>query len=112
MKITQPSRRRPGTLGERRRLAVSLTAGALTAGALVAWDDLHSHAALVAAAAAPEPNGEHPTVGSILAYGGIFTFLVVALVVFTVASVAARRRKARLYPQVAPRRRSRASARW
>ena len=48
--------------------------------------------------------------------GGIFNFLVVAGVVFAVATVLARRRYARSaepqYPAAAPRRRSRASARW
>ena len=95
MKITQPSRRRAGLSGTRLRLAVSLAVGAVVAGGLVAWDDLHNHAALVAAAAAPEPKGVHETVGSILATGGIFTFLVVAVVVFAVATVLARRRNAR-----------------
>jgi hypothetical protein len=58
----------------------------------------------------------HNTVGSILVTGGIFTALVVAGVVFVIATVLARRRNARaaepLHPPVAPRRRSRASARW
>ena len=58
----------------------------------------------------------HLTVGSILADGGIFTFLIVAGIVFAVATVLARRRKARaaapLHPPAAPRRRSRAGARW
>ena len=130
MKITQPSgRRRLGRRKERqsaairaktgsapRRLAGSLAIGALVAGALVAWDDLHNHAALVASAVAPAPKGVHLTVGSILATGGIFTFLVVAGIVFGVATVLARRRNARpaaaSYPPAAPRRRSRASARW
>jgi hypothetical protein len=118
MKITQPSKRRPGTPGKRRRLAVSLTIGALVAGALVAWDDLHNHRVLVASAAAPEPKGVHLTAGSILAAGGIFTFLVVALAVFAVSTVLGRRRTARaaaalpMYPPAAPRRRGRTSARW
>ena len=116
MKITQPSRRRAGISGTRLRLAVSLAAGAIVAGIAVAWDDLHNHAALVASAAAPEPKGVHETVGSILATGGIFTALIVAAVVFGVATVLARRRNALpavpLYPAAAPRRRSRMSARW
>ena len=100
-----------------RRLAGSLAAGIVVAGIVVAWDDLHSHAALVAAAAAPQPKGVHETVGSILATGGIFTALIVAALVFVIATVLARRRNARsaaapLYPPAAPRRRSRASARW
>ena len=115
MKITQPSRRRAGPSGTRLRLAVSVAVGAVVAGGLVAWDDLHNHAALVAAAAGPEPKGVHETVGSILAFGGIFTALVVALVVFTIATLLARRRNARpavsLYPPAAPRRRSRMYAR-
>jgi hypothetical protein len=116
MKITEPSGRRPPGHHRARRLAGSLAAGAVVAGILVAWADLHNHAALAAAAAGPQPNGVHETVGSILATGGIVTFLVVAAVVFAVATLAARRRNARsaalLYPPAAPRRRSRASARW
>jgi hypothetical protein len=115
MKITKPARRPPGHR-RARRLAGSLAAGAVVAGGLVAWEDLHNHAALAAAAAGPQPKGVHETVGSILATGSIFTCLVVALVVFTVATVLARRRNARpaepQYPPVAQRRRSRASARW
>ena len=116
MKITKPSRRRAGPSGTRLRLAVSLAVGAVVAGILVAWDDGHNHAALVAAAARPQPRGVHETVGSILAFGGIFTALIVAAVVFVIATVLARRRNARSaapqYPPVAPRRGSRASARW
>jgi hypothetical protein len=115
MKITEPARRPPGHR-RARRLAGSLAAGAVVAGILVAWEDLHNHAALAAAAAGPQPKGVHETVGSILATGGIFTALVVAAVVFAVATVLARRRNARSaepqYPPVAPRRRSRAAARW
>jgi hypothetical protein len=118
MKITQPSRRRAGISGTRLRLAGSLAVGIAVAGIAVAWDDLHSHAALVASAAAPEPKGVHETVGSILATGGIFMALIVAAVVFVIATVVARRRSARptatvpMYPAGAPRRRSRTSARW
>ena len=115
MKITQPSRRRAGPSGTRLRLAVSVAVGAAVAGILVAWDDGHNHAALVKAAQAPEPEGVHETAGSILAFGGIFTALVVALVVFTIATLLARRRNARpavsLYPPAAPRRRGRTYAR-
>lgn len=115
MKITQPPRRRAGPSGTRLRLAVSLAAGAALAGILVAWDDGHNHAALVTAAQAPEPEGVHETAGSILAFGGIFTALAVTLAVFAVATLAARRRARPAtpqYPPAAPRRRSRASARW
>ena len=118
MKITEVSGRRQPGRGKPRRFAGSLAAGAVAAGGLVAWEDLHNHAALAAAAAGPQPKGVHETVGSILATGGIFTFLVVAAVVFAVATVLARRRSARAvatvptYPPAAPRRRSRASARW
>jgi hypothetical protein len=115
MKITKPSRRRAGPSGTRLRLAASLAAGAVVAGGLVAWDDLHNHAALVVAAAGPEPKGVRETVGSILAFGGIVTALVVALVVFTIATLLARRSHARpavsAYPPAAPRRRSRTYAR-
>ena len=116
MKITKPTGRGQSGRGKARRFAGSLVAGAVVAGALVAWEDLHNHAALAAEAAGPQPKGVHETVGSILATGGIFTFLVVAAVVFAVATVRARRRSARPaevpYPPAAPRRRSRASARW
>ena len=116
MKITKPSRRRQSGHGETQRLAGSLAAGAIVAGILVAWEDLHNHAALAAAAAGPQPNGVHETVGSILATGGIFAFLVVAAVVFAAATVRTRRREARSaapqYPPAVSRRRSRASARW
>ena len=116
MKITQPAGRRKPGRGKARRLAVSLAAGAVAAGGLVAWVDLHNHAALAAAAAGPAPNGVHVTVGSILATGGIVTFLVVAAAVFAAATVLARRRSARpaalLYPPAAPGRRGRAPARW
>jgi hypothetical protein len=121
MKITKPSAgRRPGRR-KGRRLAGSLAVGAAVAGFLVAWEDLHNHAALVAAAAGPQPKGVHETVGSILATGGIVTALVVAGVVFVIATVLARRRDARSragqaaeprYSPVVSRRRSRASARW
>jgi hypothetical protein len=117
MKITKPSGRgRARTAGAlRRRLARSLVAGTIVAGAIVAWDGLHNHAALVAAAAAPEPKGEHLTVASILASGGIVMALAVTGIVFAVATLLARRRPrsiTALYPQAASRRRSRASVRW
>jgi len=116
MKITKPAGRRQAGRGKARRFAGSLAAGAVVAGILVAWEDLHNHAALAAAAAGPQPKGVHETVGSILATGGIVTFLVVAAVVFAVATMAARRRGARPaeapYPPAVPRRRSRVSARW
>jgi hypothetical protein len=115
MKITQPSRH-PPRRRRARRLAGSLAAGAAVAGLLVAWEGLHNHAALAAAAAGPQPKGVHETVGSILATGGIVTFLVVAAVVFTVATLVARRRNTRAAeltrPSLVPRRRSRVSARW
>jgi hypothetical protein len=112
MKITQPSRRPPGRRALR-RLAGSLAAGAAVAGILVAWEGLHNHAALAAAAAGPQPKGVHQTVGSILATGGIVTALVVAGVVFAVATVLARRRAARAGAgwQAEPTRRGRVSAR-
>ncbi len=78
MKITKPAGRRQSGRGKARRLAGSLAAGAVVAGVLVAWEDLHNHAALAAAAAGPQPKGVHETVGSILATGGIVTSLVVA----------------------------------
>jgi hypothetical protein len=118
MKITEPSGRHQPGRGKARRFAGSLAAGAVVAGGLVAWEGLHNHAALAAAAANPQPKGVRETVGSILATGGIFTALIVAAVVFAAATVLARRRSARAvatvptYPPAVPRRRSRASARW
>ncbi len=117
MKTMKPSGRRRArtTRPPRRRLAGSVAVGALVAGALVAWDGLRNHAALVAAAAAPEPKGVHLTAGSILADGGIFMFLVVTGIVYAVATLLTRRRArsaASLYPQAASRRRSRAAVRW
>jgi hypothetical protein len=109
MNTSQPGR------GKARRLAASAAFGALVAGGLVAWTDLHNHAALVASAATPEPKGVHETVGFILTTGGIFTFLIVTLLAFAVVTVLGRlraRSATPLYPQVVPRRRSRASARW
>jgi heme/copper-type cytochrome/quinol oxidase subunit 2 len=113
MKTTEPSGRRPPGHHRARRLAGSLAAGAVVAGILVAWEDLHNHAALVASAAVPAPNGVHETVGFILATGGIFMFLVVAAVVFAVATVRARRRATRAGAgwQAEPARRGRVSAR-
>jgi hypothetical protein len=113
MKTTEPAGRRPPGRRKARRLAGSLAAGAVVAGILVAWEDLHSHTALVAAAAEPQPTGVHQTVGSILATGGIVTALVVAGVVFAVATVLARRRAARAGAgwQAEPARRGRVSAR-
>jgi hypothetical protein len=116
MKITKPAGRRQSGRGRPRRLAGSLAVGAVVAGILVAWEDLHNHAALAAAASGPQPKGVHETAGSILATGGIFTFLVVAVVVFAAVTVLGRRRNAQAatpqYPPAAPRRRSRVSARW
>src|SRR5439155_3132507 len=105
-----PTAPRARTATAPRRLAGSLAAGAVVAGMLVAWEDLHNHAALAAAAAGPQPKGVHETVGSILATGGIVTFLVVAAAVFAIATLVARRRNARpaeaSYPPAAPGRRS------
>lgn len=116
MKITTLAGRRQSGHGKGQRLAGSLAVGAVVAGVLVAWEGLHNHAALAAAAVGPQPKGVHETVGSILATGGIFTFLVVAAVVFAAATVAAHRRNARSatpqYPPAVPRRRSRVYARW
>jgi hypothetical protein len=115
MRITKPPAGRQPDRRKGRRLAGSLAAGAAVAGVLAAWEGLHNHAALAAAAAGPQPKGVHETVGSILATGGIFTFLVVAVVVFAAATMLARRKAwsaAPQYPPAAPRRRSRVSVRW
>src|SRR5262245_56248585 len=109
MKITKPPAERQPGRRKGRRLAGSLAAGAAVTGILVAWEGLHNHAALAAAAAGPQPKGVHETVGSILATGGIVTFLVVSAVVFAAVTVLARRRQARSaapqYPPAAPRHR-------
>ena len=87
MKTPQP--------GRGKRLAASAAFGAAVALALIAWDDLHHHASLVAATTASEPKGVHLTVGFILATGGIFTFLVVTLAAFVVVTILGRLRGGR-----------------
>jgi hypothetical protein len=99
------------------RLLGSLLLGAIAAAIVVVYDDTANHAALVRAAAQPQPHGGHQSVTSILAAGFVSVTLFVALVVFVAGTVLAGRRKARAAaasrawqgtPQ--PRRRGRAGA--
>ena len=64
----------------------SLLAGAVIAAVLVVFEDKYRHAALVASAA---KSGGHQTVASILAAGFVGITLIVALVVFVLATVLA-----------------------
>jgi heme/copper-type cytochrome/quinol oxidase subunit 2 len=95
------------------RLLGSLVIGAIAAGIVVAWDDSAHHAALVASAA--KSHGSQ-TVAAILTSGFIAVALAVSIVVFTLATVRARRRSARAAErewQPGPaRRRSRAGTGW
>ena len=78
------------------RLAGSLVIGAVIAAALVAFEDKYRHAALAASAARPLPHGGHQTVASILTSGFAGATVIVAIAVFIVLTVLARRRRARL----------------
>ena len=77
------------------RFLGSLVLGAIAATIVVGYDDTANHAALVRAAAQPQPHGGHQTVVSMLAAGFVGVTLMVALVVFVAGTVVARRRKAR-----------------
>ena len=99
------------------RFLGSLVLGAIAAAIVVGYDDTANHAALVRAAAQPQPHGGHQSVVSMLAAGFVGVTLFVAVVVFVVGTVLAGRRKARTAaasrawqgaPQ--PRRRGRAGA--
>lgn len=79
-----------------RRFLGSLAIGALAAAALVAFEDRYRHAALAASAARPLPHGGHQTVAAVLTAGGVFTAVIVTVIVFAVATVRARRRRASL----------------
>jgi len=88
--LVATSRRAHGHL---RRLGRCAIAGAAVATALVVWVSSKRHAQLVAAAARPV-NG-HPTSTAILVADGFaFTALAVTVVLFAVATLAARRRRA------------------
>ena len=78
-----------------KRLIKSLVAGAVVATVLVVFEDTGGHAALVRAAAQPQPHGGHQSVASILTAGFAGTAFIVALVVFLASSVLAHRRNAR-----------------
>ena len=77
------------------RFLGSLVLGAIAAAIIVIWDDTANHAALVRAAAQPQPHGGHQSIASMLAAGFVGVTLMVALVVFVVGTVVAGRRKAR-----------------
>ena len=81
----------PGARKPMARLGKCALAGAAVAGGLVAWVNAKRHAQLVAQAARPV-NGHHVTAAYLLADGFAFTFLIVTVIAFAVATLAARRR--------------------
>ena len=96
------------------RFLGSLVLGAIAAAIVVGYDDTAYHAALVRAAAQPQPHGGHQSVVSMLAAGFVGVTLFVAVIVFVFATVFAgrpRRRQAAMGRDSrvpAPRRRPRA----
>jgi hypothetical protein len=72
------------------RLGRCAMVGAAAAGALVWFADARRHAQLVKQAAVPV-NGHHETVAHLLADGFAGAFLIVTVVSFVIASLAARR---------------------
>ena len=78
----------PGVTRHLPRLGKCVLLGALAGLALVVYVDTDRHAQLLAAAA----HGRHLSVSGLLADGFAGTFLIVTVVVFTVATLAARRR--------------------
>lgn len=81
----------PGVARHIPRLGKCAVFGAAAAGALVWFVDTKRHARLAAQAAKPA-NGHHLSAGFILADGFTFTFLIVTVVTFAIATVVARRR--------------------
>jgi hypothetical protein len=81
----------PGVARHMPRLGKCAVFGAAAAGALVRWVDARRHAQLAAQAAKPV-NGQHLSAAYILADGFAFTFLIVTVAAFAVATVVARRR--------------------
>jgi hypothetical protein len=92
-----------GVKGHLPRLGKCAVAGAAAATALVAWAGARRHAQLAAAAARPA-NGHRLSVAFILADGWVFTALAVTVVLFAVATLATRRRRAPASARPAPRR--------
>ena len=82
----------PGVARHMPRLGKCAVFGAAVAGALVWFVAARRHAALVASAARPA-GGHHLSTAYILADGFAFTFLIVTVAAFIVATVAARRRR-------------------
>jgi len=83
----------PGVHGHLVRLGKCAIAGAIAATALVIYVDRKRHAQLAAAAARPV-NGHPLSVTYLLADGWAGTALIVTVVLFTVVTLAARRRRA------------------
>jgi hypothetical protein len=81
----------PGVARHMPRLGKCAVLGAAAAGALVWFVDAKRHARLAAQAAKPA-GGRHLSVAFILADGFAFTFLIVTVAAFAVATVVARRR--------------------
>ena len=88
---------RPGARGYLSRLGRCAIAGALAAAALDIFVDTKRHAQLVKEAARPI-NGHHVTTTYLLADGFVFVFVIVTVLGFIAATMAARRR-----PRPAPR---------
>jgi hypothetical protein len=82
----------PRVSGHLRRLGRCAIAGVTAATALVVYVNGKHHAQVAASAARPV-NGHPLSVAYILADGFVFTALVVTLVLFAVATLAARRRR-------------------
>lgn len=81
----------PGVARHMPRLGKCAVLGAAVAGALVWYVDARRHPQLAAQAAKPA-GGHHLSAAYILADGFAFTFLIVTVVAFAVATVVARRR--------------------
>jgi hypothetical protein len=83
----------PGVSRHMPRLGRCALLGALAGLALVDYADTKRHVQLAAEAAKPMPHGGHLAVSSLLADGFAGTFLIVTVAAFTVATLAARRRR-------------------
>jgi hypothetical protein len=83
----------PGVARHLPRLGKCAVLGAAAAAALDIFVDTKRHAALVTSAAKPA-SGHHLSTTYILADGFAFTFLIVTVVTFIIATVVARRRRA------------------
>jgi hypothetical protein len=94
----------PRVSGHLRRLGKCAIAGVAAATALVVYVNSKHHAELVASAARPV-NGHRLSVAYILADGFAFTALVVTVVLFTVATLAARRRRVPAFSRSSQQRR-------